>query len=212
MTRFDEKVSELTTRLGGLPPDSIAAFSAACAERLSPFYDFFSKSASWGNYPHLRMLLDLLWDFLLDHRDRADELRRGVASIEPFVPHSADFQGISKIGALDFGICLDSAVRWSQRLPPMGPHAPQYSLEILRVAGTLRHAGRTWLADSPERDVVENRLISDPSIAAEIRAQETDLELLEGNSGLSTYTVREIRRAAVAGRYDASRILSVQSK
>lgn len=194
----------MTSRLGKLNPEGVAAFSASCAERLSNFYEYFSRKESWGDYPLLRGLLDSLWEYLGGRAELAKSLRSGVQKIEPLMPHADDFLGLASLCAVDFGICLDSAIRWAVHEPEAGLDAPQYALEGIRAIATKKETGKSSIGDPIRRQAVEKQLSADAAIVSELEAQAVDLSILEKATHVDKCLVEEIRQRAMTRRYNAA--------
>src|SRR4051812_16736525 len=99
---FSQRVSRLDKAVASLPPNLIALFSAACAERFFPFYVYFESKENWGDSRRFRLLLDEVWLFLL-----SPDAPRAPVDIEEVMsaaPHSDDFGDISTLLAQAFCI------------------------------------------------------------------------------------------------------------
>lgn len=171
---LEQQISSVQDRLRALPARSVAAFSAACAERLVWVYEQFTVENHWDCYPTMRRMLDLCWEVLMGRESPRDELRACLAQLLCYVPHGDDFDGVLCTGAQDFAACLESAIKWILLAPDARYGAVCYAFEALHAAA---------------------------AIAKELAAQANDLAMLEKHPRITELEVATIRNAAVENRH-----------
>jgi uncharacterized protein YjaG (DUF416 family) len=169
--RFDEPL--LRGQLDVLPREHRAAFAAACAERLFPAYERFSREAGGGGAETLRAGLNRLWDDLTGNPWSELELRASAKKFLALIPD-------------------ENKDTWADSLPSAQDAATAlvYALEA-RVKSGSKEAG--WSArcayDALDRFVMhddsgvvvtanEQRLLEHPLVQAELGRQRRDLEEL----------------------------------
>ncbi len=190
MLRFDEKT--LTAALERLPQPLRAAFAAACAERLMPAYDAFSRSSGRGDPIALREILSRLWDDLAGNAMTSAELKSRIDDCMKLIPREDEGVWIPQQAAAEDAA---AAVAYALRCRQNGR-----SQEAAWSARRLYEAHDHYVVTNGNIDTnvagAEALVLKHPLIQTELMRQQRDLDELS-NVGSVANAVSTLRARAM---------------
>ena len=186
MFRFDEK--ELSRQIKRLSKQHRAAFAAACAQRLLPAYERFSKKTGKGGYLSLANILEHLWKDLASDQVAAEDIQMRISTSMALIPGEDDGPWVSEQACAEDAA---SALAYALRCLRTG-EAQEAAWAARRAYECLDH----YVTNSEKIDTnvsgIEVQVLSHPLIQAELGRQQRDLiELLD-----KSITVKELRERA----------------
>jgi uncharacterized protein YjaG (DUF416 family) len=102
MDSIGQTIQGFSKRLEATTPEAISAFPAACAERLSRFYELFSDREKWGDFRILRQSLDGVWRRLAGDTSSDCLPPETVSAVLAQVPDGDRFCTALGVAAQDF--------------------------------------------------------------------------------------------------------------
>lgn len=186
---FDrERVQERLSHLGA---QGQVAFAALCAERLLPYYRWFSKIEHWGDHERLRKALDAIWSYVDAHPLSTAEYERLIAEVSRLTPDTEDFQSPVTSRALDAAVtivqglrmCLEPSERRAAEVAEVAVDAA-FGVDQMRSLddlGEIRIADRAQLA----------HLFSSGGVQQELETQSAILDDLASQVPLNVGRLRE---------------------
>jgi uncharacterized protein YjaG (DUF416 family) len=182
--RYDE--ARLVQDLSRLSPEARAAFAATCAERMLPIYRWFHERTGRGDPAALEGALAHLWADLGGGESSGLEIERGVA--EGLVPDEDDSWVDECAFAQHAAASVAYAIR--SRLEGDGQEAGWAARQVYEAIDL-------WVTTRDNVDVnavgVEDRIVEDPLIQAELARQKRDIEALVAS--LDPVAMRELARS-----------------
>jgi uncharacterized protein YjaG (DUF416 family) len=140
---FDRR--ELETKLEKFGSRQQAAFAALCAERLLPYYRWFSRLHGWGNYDRLTEALDAVWLYVKGPLG-PDAYREFINRCEDVTPDTEHFNSplasraldasASVIGALQ--MCIEPSARMAAEVAELAVDAAFGVEQIAKVEDLAR--------------------------------------------------------------------------
>lgn len=186
MLHFDEK--ELSRQIERLSKEHRIAFAAACAQRLIPSYERFSKKTGKGNYPLLVNTIEDLWKDLTNGQAVEKDIDERISTCMGLIPGEDDEPWISEQACAE-----DAASALAYALRCLRTGEPQEAAWAARRAyECLDH----YVINSEKIDTnvsgAEVRVLSHPLIQTELSRQQRDLNQLVNRS----VTVEQLKARA----------------
>jgi uncharacterized protein YjaG (DUF416 family) len=181
--RFDR--AALQSKLALLDPRRQVAFAALCAERLLPYYRWFSAGEHWGDFAALRRSLDVVWDYV-----RGDDIAPGQLEAlrqlsESLAPDTEDFSSPLASRA------MDSATAVALSLGLCTAPSAQITADVAEIASEAAFGTeQSQLIDNLDQPRIADRaqlkgLLRGPRVVEEIEMQQKSLEALKRSSKTS---------------------------
>lgn len=139
MTKYDEMLDQLISKVNSLSRRGVAAFFLVAAESLLPLYEEFSISEKWGDPSIARNALDLAIKFLTVGGGKPN--RRLLVELSKITPHGDDFDSPNSTYAQDALICVDTALRFIVDDSDAQVGCAEYILEPLRTVIAIEQLG-----------------------------------------------------------------------
>jgi uncharacterized protein YjaG (DUF416 family) len=168
----------LQARLALLRPRHRVAFAALCAERLLPYYRWFSEVEHWGDYAALRRSLDVVWDHV-GGNEIASVRVEGLRHLsESLTPDTKDFSSPLASRAMDSATAVSLALRLCTE-PSAQTAAEVAEIAVEAAFGTeqlevVDNLDQPRIADRTEL----KRLLRGPKVAEELERQQGAFEEL----------------------------------
>lgn len=180
----------LVAELGRLTALLRAVFAAACAERLMPAYDEFSRQTDRGNPAKLSAILSRLWEDLEGNEMSPPQLQQNIDSCMELIPQEDDGPWVpAQAAAEDAAGALAYALRCRQ-----SGDAQEAAWAARRAYEAVDH----FVVNREGIDVneagSERAVLTDPIVQAELSRQRRDLNELR--TGSTTDVVERIKSRA----------------
>jgi|SRR5215510_5938035 len=107
--KFDR--ARVQERLRELGPREQVAFAALCAERLLPYYRWFSSTERWGSFDRLRNALDAVWGHVEGQPQSREQYEQLVADCRRLTPDTEDFNSPLAARAMDASVAVITALK-----------------------------------------------------------------------------------------------------
>lgn len=177
-------------------------FAAACAERLKPAYEEFSKQTGRGDPAKLAAILNRLWEDLEGNEMSSPQLQQSIDTCMALIPQEDDGPWVStQAAAEDAAAALAYALRCRQ-----SGEAQEAAWAACRAYEAVDH----FVINREDIDVneagSERAVLSHPIVQAELSRQRRDLNELR--TGSTADVVERIRSRA---RSEAAQVFHVMT-
>jgi len=166
--------SLLIDTLSQLSENARAAFAAACAERLMPYYVQYAKLFKKGDPAVLREGLDLVWEHALDRQPPVKGLQPLAARAMELAPGDGDkwtaLNRLAENAAAAVYYCLECRMKGDTKNAVLASRQAYEAVDYLTQ--NIRHI--QFGSRESEEAILRDRLVQD-----ELSRQQRDLELLE---------------------------------
>jgi len=190
--------AQLAAEAAKLSPQLRVVFAAACAERLLPAYERFSRQTGRGDLPKLRGILNRLWDDVAGSPMTAAEIQSNIDAALQLTPAEDDGPWVpEQAAAEDAGAATAYALRCRQ-----SGKGQEAAWAARRAYEALDH----FVIAQEKLDVnapgAEARVLKHPLVQAELQRQKRDLsELLVADKNTAKPSAAQFRaRAATEAR------------
>jgi len=171
MTILNYNEEQLARELARLAAPLRAAFAAACAERLKPAYDEFSKQTARVNPVQLSSILGRLWEDLDGNEMSSPQLQESIESAMELIPQGDDGPWVLTQAAEDAAAALAYALRCRQT-----GEAQEAAWAARRAYEAVDH----FVIDREKIDVneagSERAVLLHPIVQVELSRQRRDLD------------------------------------
>lgn len=186
MLHFDEK--ELSRQIERLSKEHRVAFAAACAQRLIPSYERFSKKTGKGNYPSLVNTIEDLWKSLTNGQAVEKDIDERISTCMDLIPGEDDEPWITEQACAEDAA---SALAYALRCLRTG-ESQEAAWAARRAYECLDH----YVINSEKIDTnvsgAEVQVLSHPLIQTELGRQQRDLNQLVNRS----VTIEQLKERA----------------
>jgi uncharacterized protein YjaG (DUF416 family) len=191
--RFNENA--LVAALERLPEQHRVVFAAACAERLIPAYDAFSRRSGRGDSKALGDILARLWDDLAGNVMTSGELQSRIDDCMRLIPREDEGPWVpEQAAAEDAGAAVAYALRCRQN-----GRGQEAAWSARRSYEAMDH----YVINSEDTDVnvrdAEAGALAHPIVQAELARQQRDLEELSNAGDPKDIAARLLARAKTEG-------------
>jgi uncharacterized protein YjaG (DUF416 family) len=177
-------------------------FAAACAERLKPAYEKFSKETGRGNPAKLAAILSQLWEDLEGNELSPSQLQEGIESCMELIPQEDDGPWIpAQAVAEDAAAALAYALRCRQ-----SGEAQEAAWSARRAYEAVDHFVISREGIDVNRAESERVVLSDPIVQSELSRQRRDLNELRTAS-----TADVVERIRSRARSEAAHVFHSMS-
>jgi hypothetical protein len=190
--RYDEP--KLVRTLTTLPPKLRVAFALLCAERALPGYVAFFERTGKGDVEGLKSIIDLLWLDLSGFSISDEELQASLDRVMSLIPTEDQGSWVDEQAyAEDAATAVAYAVRSRKRGDPQDAAWAARRVYEALDSFVINHHGI-----SPDSPGDEDRVLSYPTIQAELSRQKRDLSELLQAASIPDYssTLIALRRRA----------------
>lgn len=185
---FNEEL--LAADLNHLPVPLRVVFAVACAERLKPAYEKFSKETGRGSPAKLAAILSRLWEDLEGNELSPSQLQESIDSCMELIPQEDDGPWVlTQAAAEDAAAALAYALRCRQ-----SGEAQEAAWAARRAYEAVDHFVISREGIDVNRAGSERAVLSDPIVQAELSRQHRDLSDLRTASNADV--VERIRSRA----------------
>lgn len=190
LAKFDRgQVEEQLSLLGARQK---TAFVALCAERLLPYYRWFSRVQRWGSYSRLEEALAVVWMHVDGHPSENREYERMIAECRKVTPDTEDFESPLAARAMDAAVAVVQTLKMC--LEPSDRRAAEVAEVAIDAAfgveqvNTPHDLGQVQIADRAQLA----RLFGSGRVQRELETQAEVLEALRSDTApLQFATLRE---------------------
>ena len=187
--RFDR--AKVQTQLAELGTREQTAFAALCAERLLPYYRWFSSQEHWGSYERLNDALGAVWRYVEGNPLTSEEYDHLVEECRALTPDTEDFDSPLTPRAMDASVavvqalrmCVEPSERRAAEVAEVAVHAA-FGMEQINAVEDL---GQVRVADPAHL----RALFGAGRVDQELEIQAGVLEALRQETPLDVATLRE---------------------